>query len=97
MDEDDEPLAATIASRLRGAGLDVELDVRRRGVKANLRHADREGIPYVVIVGDYDLTNEGKDYRHNDFHIIPRGVIRKLTYLTDSDSLVSLQIESESA
>jgi len=52
---------------------------------------------YVVIVGDYDLTNEGKDYRHNDFHIIPRGVIRKLTYLTDSDSLVSLQIESESA
>jgi hypothetical protein len=52
---------------------------------------------YVVIVGDYDMTNEGKDYRHNDFHIIPRGVIRKLTYLTDADSLVSLQIESESA
>ena len=49
---------------------------------------------YVVIVGDYDMTNEGKDYRHNDFHIIPRGVIRKLTYLTDADSLVSLQIES---
>jgi hypothetical protein len=63
---------------------------------------------YVVIVGDYDITNEGKDYRHNDFHIIPRGVIRKLTYLTDADSmgvaggsapamsLVSLQIESAS-
>ena len=49
---------------------------------------------YVVIVGDYDLTNEGKDYRHNDFHIIPRGVIRKLTYLTDAGSLVSLQLES---
>ena len=49
---------------------------------------------YVVIVGDYDITNEGKDYRHNDFHIIPRGVIRKLTYLTDAGSLVSLQIES---
>ena len=60
---------------------------------------------YVVIVGDYDITNEGKDYRHNDFHIIPRGVIRKLTYLTDADSrgveapamsLVSLQMESAS-
>src|SRR6266508_3062494 len=49
---------------------------------------------YVVIVGDYDISNEGKDYRHNDFHIIPRGVIRKLTYLTDAGSLVSLQIES---
>jgi len=51
---------------------------------------------YVVVVGDYDLTNEGKDYRHNDFHIIPRGVIRKLTYLTDAGSLVSLQIEAAS-
>jgi hypothetical protein len=59
-------------------------------------------------VGDYDITNEGKDYRHNDFHIIPRGVIRKLTYLTEADSrgvaggsaparsLVSLQIENAS-
>ena len=51
---------------------------------------------YVVVVGDYDLTNEGKDYRHNDFHIIPKGVIRKVTYLSDSGSLVSLQIEAES-
>ena len=51
---------------------------------------------YVVIVGDYDMTNEGKDYRHNDFHIIPRGVIRKLTYLSDAGSLVSLQIDQES-
>src|SRR5881628_79690 len=50
---------------------------------------------YVVIVGDYDLTNEGKDYRHNDFHIIPRGVIRKLTYLSDAGSLVSLEIDGE--
>jgi ABC-type branched-subunit amino acid transport system substrate-binding protein len=36
---------------------------------------------YVVVVGDYDITNAGKDYRHNDFHIIPRGVIRQLTIL----------------
>ena len=49
-----------------------------------------------MVVGDYDLTNEGKDYRHNDFHIIPKGVIRKLTYLSDTGSLVSLQIEPES-
>jgi len=52
IEEADEALATGIATRLRGAGLDVELDVRRRGVKANLRHADREGIPYVVIVGE---------------------------------------------
>jgi hypothetical protein len=40
---------------------------------------------YVVIVGDYDMTNEGKDYRHNDFHIIPRGVILKLTFLSEDE------------
>ena len=52
---------------------------------------------YVVIVGDYDLTNEGKDYRHNDFHIIPRGVIRQLTYLRETATpLVSLQAEAAS-
>ena len=56
----------------------------------------KETAEYVVVVGDYDITNEGKDYRHNDFHIIPRGVIRKLTYLSDAGSLVSLQIESAS-
>ena len=46
---------------------------------------------YIVVVGDYDMTNEGKDYRHNDFHIIPRGVIQKLTLLIRPEgSLVSL-------
>jgi hypothetical protein len=49
---------------------------------------------YVVVVGDYDITNEGRDYRHNDFHIIPKGVIRELRYLRDSGALVSLQVEA---
>src|SRR5712691_12928431 len=50
---------------------------------------------YVVVVGDYDITNEGRDYRHNDFHIIPRGVIRQLTYLRESSTpLVALQAEA---
>lgn len=52
IDEADEPLAVQIATSLRAASLDVELDLRRRGVKANLRHADREGIPFVIIVGE---------------------------------------------
>ena len=55
----------------------------------------KETAEYVVIVGDYDITNEGRDYRHNDFHIIPRGVIRQLTYLRESASpLVALQVEA---
>ena len=55
----------------------------------------KETAEYIVIVGDYDITNEGRDYRHNDFHIIPRGVIRQLTYLRESASpLVALQVEA---
>ena len=51
LDGADEPEAATLAGRLRAAGLSVELDVRLRGVRAGLRHADRQRIPFVVICG----------------------------------------------
>jgi hypothetical protein len=55
----------------------------------------KETPEYVVVVGDYDITNEGRDYRHNDFHIIPRGVIRQLTYLRETASpLVALEGEA---
>ena len=36
---------------------------------------------YIVLVQDYDVTNKGKGYRHNDFHIIPKGVIRSIRHL----------------
>jgi hypothetical protein len=52
----------------------------------------KETDDYVVVVGDYDLTNAGKDYRHNDFHIIPKGVIREMTVLRASGDLVSLDV-----
>jgi len=38
----------------------------------------KETEDYIVLVQDYDLTNRGRGYRHNDFHIIPRGTIKKL-------------------
>jgi hypothetical protein len=47
----------------------------------------KETDDYVVVVGDYDITNGGKDYRHNDFHIIPRGVIREIKILRDAPSV----------
>ncbi|HEX9269934.1 MAG TPA: hypothetical protein VF998_08835 [Candidatus Limnocylindria bacterium] len=54
----------------------------------------KETDDYIVIVGDYDITNGGKDYRHNDFHIIPRGVIRQINVLRESSELVSLEVAS---
>jgi hypothetical protein len=52
----------------------------------------KEHAEYVVVVGDYDITNAGKDYRHNDFHIIPRGVIRQLTILREPTNILSLEV-----
>lgn len=40
-----------------------------------------ETADYVVLVQDYDVSNQGKGYHHNDFHIIPRGVIKEMRYL----------------
>jgi histidyl-tRNA synthetase len=50
---EDHPAALALARELRGIdGLAVEQDVRLRGVKAALRHADRVGADLVVIVGE---------------------------------------------
>ena len=38
----------------------------------------KESSDYLVLVQDYDLSNRGKGYRHNDFHIIPRGTIKEI-------------------
>ena len=41
----------------------------------------KESSDYLVLVQDYDLSNRGKGYRHNDFHIIPRGAIKEIRLL----------------
>ena len=50
--EDDHPAALAVARQLRQVpGLVVEQDVRLRGPKAALRHADRSAVDAVVLVG----------------------------------------------
>ncbi|MBE0447098.1 MAG: hypothetical protein IBX64_03190 [Actinobacteria bacterium] len=41
----------------------------------------KETDDYIVLVQDYDLTNRGRGYRHNDFHIIPKGTIKNMEVL----------------
>lgn len=45
-----------LAEALREAGWHAELDVRGRGLSANLQYADRARIPYVAILGDDERT-----------------------------------------
>jgi histidyl-tRNA synthetase len=43
--------AVQLSETLRDAGVRVELDIKLRGAKASLRHADRAGIPVVALLG----------------------------------------------
>lgn len=51
--------ASRIARDLREHGLNVDLSVLdNRGIGAQLKHADRRGIPFAIIVGDDELTRD---------------------------------------
>ena len=52
IEPDDYHEAARLAAELRRDGVALEVDLRFRGAKANLRHADHERIPLVAIVGE---------------------------------------------
>lgn len=49
--------AVLLARWLRSRGLIVELDVRARGPRAALHHADSTGIPFVAVVGDDEVRS----------------------------------------
>jgi histidyl-tRNA synthetase len=49
--EADYPYAIQTAESLRQKGLRVELDVRHRSVKSNLKYADKHSIPFTILIG----------------------------------------------
>ena len=53
-----------MASRLREGGVSVELDIAGRGLKAQMKYADKLGARYVIVVGDDELA--GKQGRLKD-------------------------------
>ncbi len=57
VEDQDMPAAIRVAQLLRSEGIRVELDIRVRGVRANLRHADREQIPLVAIIGEKEQAS----------------------------------------
>jgi len=61
--EADYPAAARIATTLRRTGVPVEVEIRFRGVKGSLRHADRRSIPFAVIVGEAERAHESVGLR----------------------------------
>ncbi|MGH2754187.1 MAG: histidine--tRNA ligase [Actinomycetota bacterium] len=48
--------AFPLATRLRAAGIGTELDVMGRGMKGQMKDADRSGARYAVILGDEEMA-----------------------------------------
>lgn len=47
-----------MASRLREGGVSVEFDIAGRGLKAQMKYADKLGARYVIVVGDNELAQK---------------------------------------
>lgn len=62
--DEDYDTAARLAGNLRRSGVRTELDVRFRGVKGNLRYADRQRVPLLLIVGERERA-EGRATLHD--------------------------------
>jgi len=57
LSSEDYSAAAELATRLRLQGVAVEVDLRFRGAKASLRHADRAKIPFAVLIGGQERAD----------------------------------------
>lgn len=54
-DETTRPASYHLAARLRAAGVPTEVMLDSPRMKKQLRHADRQGIPHVIIIGPDDI------------------------------------------
>ncbi|MCM1306266.1 MAG: histidine--tRNA ligase [Bacteroides sp.] len=63
--------ALGLASRLRAEGISVETDIMDRGVKAQMKYADKSGARFVSVIGDDEINShtvrvkdmrDGKEY-----------------------------------
>lgn len=55
--EDAQNQARKIVAQLRSEGIKAETDIMDRGIKAQMKYADRVGAKYVVVIGDEELQN----------------------------------------
>jgi threonyl-tRNA synthetase len=75
------PYAAEVARALRGTGLRVELDVGRDKIGAKIRHAQRQKIPFMLVLGDREVkqgTVAVRERSRGDLGAMPLGRFERL-------------------
>ncbi|MDE5601056.1 MAG: ATP phosphoribosyltransferase regulatory subunit, partial [Clostridia bacterium] len=51
-----QSFARSLAMKLRAQGISVETDIMDRGVKAQMKYADRSGSRFVLVIGDDEIN-----------------------------------------
>jgi histidyl-tRNA synthetase len=57
MDDETRSKAFSLACSLREQGISAEVDHMARSVKAQLKYADKLGVPYVAVIGSDELNS----------------------------------------
>jgi histidyl-tRNA synthetase len=78
VEQADHAYAVEVATALRSDGLVVEMDVKGRGVKGNLQHANRQGIPTVVVAGSRERDTRSVVVRDMASHTEKRVTLEEL-------------------
>jgi threonyl-tRNA synthetase len=58
--------AREVARRLRAEGMRVELDERSERMNAKIRDAQKQKVPYMLVLGDNELNNGNVSLRVRD-------------------------------
>jgi histidyl-tRNA synthetase len=77
--EREEAYAVTLAAPLRRQGLSVEIYPDRKKLQKQLEYANRRGIPYVVIAGEDEMSQQKislKNLRTGEQRMLPAGELR---------------------
>jgi histidyl-tRNA synthetase len=72
--------ALKITRKIRDSGVPCEIDLMERGISKNLGYANSLGIPYVVFVGEKELSEKKvklRDMKTGDEETLPAGEVAK--------------------
>jgi len=58
--------AREVANKLRAEGMRIELDERAERMNAKIRDAQKQKVPYMLVIGDNEMNNENVSLRARD-------------------------------
>lgn len=82
-----------LLSQLRQEGIPALMDLLGRGLKNQMKYADREGARYVLIMGDEELAKDiiiVRDMKLGDQTEVPRGAIKQYLLQNINNSQIVL-------